>query len=198
MKRYLFFFCRIKSCYIINMLGFTMRKLIAVIFILFLPSLVFAEPLGFRDFKMGTSREEIRSSYEKSDFNRDRCWDADCCEKSYKVHEIPVSALFCFNSAYIKSDKVNHIVIIFKSDSYSDMKESLIEKYGGGYKCWQYGVQNGMGAKFINETCEWKFKEGLVSLSQYGDTLEYGTIGLSDNENLKALQKGKIKKGAGF
>lgn len=175
-----------------NFGGDKVRKLIAVIFLLLLPSLVFAGSLGFRDFKMGMAKKEVMS-------NPSLYCSEDYCQKSDEIYNIPVDVYFYFNSSYLESDKINCIGITFDSISYDDMKENLVEKYGRKYKCTQSAVQNRMGAKFMDEYCEWKLKEGEINISKYNSKLNEGVIWLFDNEYLKAVQTGKkIKKGAGF
>ena len=138
-----------------------------------------AEPLEFREFKMGMTRQEVESKIKKDLSKREGCFK-DMCSKHFDIKGVPVDALFIFTE-----DTLNEIGFAFKPTNYKALKDALIEKYGKPTQVEKELLQNNMGATFEGESASWKMKNGEVIISQYNGSTELGSILMHSPEYIK-------------
>lgn len=166
-----------------------MRKLIIIVSLVLFPSLVFAGSLGFRDIKMGMTKDELHKFVDASNCMPDS--QGSFCTDKAKINDVNVDVYYSMNDKEV----LDLIWLSFYNHFYDELKDALTEKYGRKYKCSQSVVQNRMGAKFMNEYCEWELKKGIVYIDKYGLDIEKGTIAIKDYSYFKRIKKKKQGKG---
>jgi hypothetical protein len=136
------------------------------------------EDVDFRDFKLGMSREAVVAKLKTLD-GYSKC-KRNQCQWQTKIVGTIAKINFFLNDK--DKNRLMSIFISYDSNSYQDIKNAMIIKYGQPSSIERKKIQTAMGATLTNENLFWFFNKGKpkdfisITVSQYGKTIKEGFV----------------------
>jgi len=139
----------------------------------------------FRGFVLNGKPEE------QPDFTS--CREQTCYAEAWDLDGARVSPRF-----YFVEERLMQINGIFVSERFEGLKSILITKYGRPSGIENTNVQNGLGAKFVQQTVRWTGTSLSIYLRRYTDSREMGELEVlyKPYEDRKALEAAKNRRAA--
>lgn len=163
----------------------------ALLLFTILLSSLFAQDIDIKGFKIGMTFEEASKLFKLTLDHPDVSSGELCLV--YGVEDITTFASVNIDSMSVgfKKKKVSDILIILKPDNFAPIIDALKDKYK--ITCEYSIIQNGMGTKFKQESCQYSYNEVLLLADKYAKKITESFILVSKLPSDDDIKKKKEK-----
>jgi hypothetical protein len=163
--------------------------ILVVMVILFVKPCIAAE-LGFRDIKLGMSKEKVvekLANYSEVSADYKNNGEIEYFASDVKGVNVKIYPSFVDN-------KLVSLKVEFDTPESSRVYSALVTKYGKPTLQKTVKKQNHMGAKITCSIATWNLKEGVIDFSEVGSEVDHGYAIITSKTGLKILRNAEKEK----